>query len=73
MRASGGDSPMKDYGANKTVAIAFAIIGIGMWLWPGFNGYLFAPSGMTIGESRIISAVFIVGAAIVSFQRPNRP
>lgn len=49
---------------NKNgVAVLFAGIGVASWIWPTFNGILFEPSQVSVGEGRIIAAIFIVGAA----------
>jgi hypothetical protein len=55
---------------NRTVAAVFAVIGGIAWHWPGYNGFFFPPSDISIGDSRIMSAIFLVGAAIVWFVRP---
>jgi len=54
---------------NRSIAIGFAVAGTVSYFWPGFNGMLFEPSNISVGESRIIAAIFLVGAAIVWFIR----
>ena len=54
---------------NRNVAVGFAVIGVLSYFWPGFNGVFFEPSDISLGESRIIAAIFLVGAAIVWFIR----
>jgi hypothetical protein len=52
------------------VAIGFAVWGVGCWYWPGFNGIFFAADEVSLGDNRIIAAIFIVGAGILWFIRP---
>lgn len=54
---------------NRNVAIGFAVAGAVSCFWPGFNGKLFEPSSITVAESRIIAAIFRVGAAVAWFLR----
>jgi hypothetical protein len=59
------------------IAVRYAIVvglfasGVGMWFWPDFNGFLFDPTDMSVGVSRIIAAIFLVGAAILFFMPPS--
>jgi hypothetical protein len=55
---------------NRHIAIGFVIGGLVSWYWPGFNGIFFSSSDISVGDGRIIGAVFIVGGAILWFIRP---
>jgi len=57
---------------RQPLAIGFAIAGTMSWFWPGFNGAFFNPVQISIGESRIIAAILVVGAAILWFMPTNR-
>jgi hypothetical protein len=52
---------------NKGIAIGFLIAGALCWYLPGFNGVFFLPSDISVGESRIIAAILVVGGAILWF------
>lgn len=56
--------------SNRVISIALLLVGLFSWYAPGFNGLWSDPSTVTDGEGRIAGAVFMVGAAIVWFQRP---
>ena len=56
---------------NRAIAIGFVGAGMISWFLPGFNGYLFEPSVISAGDGRIVGAIFLVGAAIVWFVRPE--
>ena len=50
---------------KTSVSIVFVVCGLLSWLWPNFNGILFEPSIVSVGEGRIVGALFLVGAAII--------
>lgn len=52
---------------NKSVAIGFGVAALTAWYFPGFNGIFSDPAQITVGESRIIAAVFTVGGIILWF------
>lgn len=52
---------------NKGIAIGFAIAGLTSWMWPGFNGFFFQPSNISLGDGRIVGAIFISAAGIIWF------
>lgn len=54
---------------NKGIAGGLLVAGILSWYDPGFNGFWAEASNVSAGDGRIIGAIFIVGAAIVFFQR----
>ncbi|SDN27437.1 hypothetical protein SAMN05216196_1011 [Lutimaribacter pacificus] len=54
---------------NKAISGGFAVLGLMSWYDPGFNGFWLDPSDVSDGDGRIVAAVFLVGAAIVFFQR----
>lgn len=56
---------------NRAVATGFAVAGILSWLWPGFDGFFSSTAEIGAGESRIIGSIFMVGAAVVWFIRPD--
>jgi hypothetical protein len=45
---------------NKSIAIGLAFAGAISWYWPGFSGYLFAPSNVGVGEGRIVGSIFLL-------------
>jgi len=55
---------------NRHVAFGLVFLGLLTWFAPGFNGVMFEQGSVSDGEAQIASAVYIVGAAIVWFQRP---
>jgi hypothetical protein len=56
---------------NSSFAILFAIVVAGEWLFgPGFNGFMYEPDAISLGDSRIFSSIFLVGGAILQFIRP---
>ena len=59
---------MKSY-----IETVFAVVGVGSYMFPTFRGLIFdsGTADMSVGETRIIGAIFMVGAAIV-WCLPNR-
>ena len=55
--------------SNRVVAGGLLMLALFSWLAPGFNGFFFASSDVSDGDARIVGAIFVVGAAIVWFQR----
>jgi hypothetical protein len=54
----------------RALAIVFAVAGGVCWSWPGFISALFFRTLIASpGESRVIGALFFVGAAILWFIR----
>jgi hypothetical protein len=43
---------------KKSIAIGFVVAGAMNWFLPGFHGMFFEPSAISVGESRIIAALF---------------
>ncbi|TGS95266.1 hypothetical protein EN814_16315 [Mesorhizobium sp. M2D.F.Ca.ET.171.01.1.1] len=56
---------------NKALAVGFAMAGFINWTWPGFNGFLFQPSNISLGDSRIIGAILMSAAGIIWFLDPS--
>lgn len=48
-------------------SFAYVLFGIAalVWFFPGFNGILFEPSNVSVGEGHILSAVIFVGGLVV--------
>jgi drug/metabolite transporter (DMT)-like permease len=44
---------------------AFGFLGLVSYIWPVFHGFFSDNSDMSIGDTRIIGAIFIVGAGII--------
>jgi hypothetical protein len=63
-----GEGEMK-----KSIAIGFVVAGAMNWFLPGFNGMFFEPSAISVGESRIIAALFLIGGAILWYLPRNDP
>jgi hypothetical protein len=56
----------------KAWAITLFVIAGGNWYFPGWSGYFSAPSDVTTGEARIISAICLVGGLILWFCVPKK-
>jgi hypothetical protein len=56
---------------NKSVSGILAVFGFMNWNFPGSNGFFFAADTMSVGDGRIVGAIFMVGAAIVWFLPPR--
>jgi hypothetical protein len=56
---------------KRTIAGAFAGVGIASYYWPSFAGMLVADVAVTAGEGRIAAAVYFLGAAVLWFM-PER-
>jgi hypothetical protein len=54
---------------NKGVSGGLLMLGLLTWYDPGFNGFWMEASEVSDGDGKIAAAIFIVGAAIVWFQR----
>jgi hypothetical protein len=63
-----GAKPVK---SKQTVAIGFAVYSTISWFAPEFSGVMFDDAAVSAGEGRIISAILLVGAAILWFM-PER-
>jgi hypothetical protein len=50
---------------NSGISVGLFVAGLMAWMFPGFNGFLFEPSQVSAGETRILVTVFFVGAVIV--------
>ncbi|WP_337109533.1 hypothetical protein [Mesorhizobium salmacidum] len=50
---------------SKPIAIVFGFLGCCIWYSPGFNGFFFPPSDVSVGDGRIISSILIAAAAIL--------
>jgi hypothetical protein len=57
---------------NKGVAVGLFVAACLNLYSPGFNGIFFDPVKISVGEGRIIAAIFIVGAAVVWFMPPAK-
>lgn len=57
---------------RKQIAICLAGAAAVCWFFPGYNGALFEPSNISVGDSRIIAAILAVGAAVL-WAMPDRP
>ncbi|RUV93548.1 MULTISPECIES: DUF202 domain-containing protein [unclassified Mesorhizobium] len=50
---------------RSSIAIAFFGFGVVNWCWPGFDGWFFPAASVSVGDGRIVGAIFIVGAGVV--------
>ena len=50
---------------HKSFAYVLFAVATSVWFFPGFNGILFSPSDVSVGEGRILSAVIFVGGLVV--------
>lgn len=57
--------------SKQAIAIGLAVYSAVSWYAPGFGGVLFDEVEVSTGEGRIISAILLVGAAILWFM-PER-
>lgn len=55
--------------SNRYISVMLAFVGLMIWIAPGYNGFLLDSSSVSDGEAQISGAIFLVGAAIVWFQR----
>jgi hypothetical protein len=52
---------------RKSWAVILFIAGACSWLFPGWNGFLFAASDVSAGQGETIGAILIVGALVLWF------
>lgn len=50
---------------SKALAIGMLVASMDEYFWPGFNGLWSTPSVISLGESQILSAVYLIGALVL--------
>jgi hypothetical protein len=48
-------------------SVGLWFLAFAMWFFPSWNGLFVDPSGISLGEGRIVSAIFLVGGLILFY------